>query len=32
MKKIKYAGVISSDSTYEYQYRTMSVEHFSELQ
>ena len=36
MKKInqtKHAGIISdSASTYEYQYRTMSVEHFSELQ
>ncbi|HZU87511.1 MAG TPA: hypothetical protein VFF78_08510, partial [Anaerolineaceae bacterium] len=30
---IKNSGVISSaDSTYEYQYRTMSVDHFSQLQ
>jgi epoxyqueuosine reductase len=33
MKKINYAGVISdSSSAYEYQYRTVSVKHFSELQ
>jgi epoxyqueuosine reductase len=33
MKKIKYSGAISDHgSVYEYQYRTMSVKHFSELQ
>jgi epoxyqueuosine reductase len=33
MKKIKYSGIISaSGSLHEYQYRTMSVVHFSELQ